>query len=84
MARLLVEALMTHPRTPFPRGSDVEGINIEGGVLTVNFNERLQNVGGSCAAQAIRASVERTLAQLPTVDRVVITAGGSEKLALQP
>lgn len=84
MARLLVIALMEHPRSPFPRGSDLQGVKIGNGVLTVDFNERLQNVGGSCAAQAIRASVEKTLLQLPTVERVVITAGGSEKLALQP
>jgi hypothetical protein len=54
------------------------------GTLTFDFIERLQNVGGSCAAQAIRESVTQTLQRLPTVLRVVITAGGSEKLALQP
>jgi hypothetical protein len=53
-------------------------------VLTVDFNERLRNVGGSCAATAIRRSVTRTLQRLPAVKRVVITAAGSEKLALQP
>ena len=84
MARLLVIALMEHPRSPFPRGSELRGADMDGSVLTVDFNERLQNVGGSCAAQAIRAAVETTLMQLPTVDRVVITAGGSERLALQP
>ena len=84
MARLLVEALMREPAVPFPKGSEVEGIALRGGTLTVDFNERLQNVGGSCAVQAIRAAVERTLMALPSVDRVVITAGGSEKLALQP
>ena len=84
MARLIVEALMTSPGSPFPRGSAVNGIALRDGVLTVDFNERLQNVGGSCAAQGIRASVERSLRQLPTVNRVVITAGGSERLALQP
>lgn len=93
MARLLVEALLAGPTpaekvkgasSPFPRGSDVTGVSIRGGVVTVDFNQRLQNVGGACAAQAIRASVTRTLMALPTVERVVIRAGGSEKLALQP
>jgi hypothetical protein len=68
----------------FPRGSDVKSVVLRDGTLTVDFNERLQNVGGSCVASAIRQSVTRTLQQLPTVKQVVITAAGSEKLALQP
>jgi hypothetical protein len=84
MARLLVEALMVAPKTPFPKGSRVDSVNLREGTLTVDFNERLQNVGGSCAAQAIRASVTETLRQLPAVKKVVITAGKSEALALQP
>jgi hypothetical protein len=84
MARLLVEALIHGPSSPFPKGSAVSSVRMSGSTVTVDFNERLQNVGGSCAAQAIRAAVEKTLLQLPTVKRVVITAGGSEGLALQP
>lgn len=93
MARLLVEALLAGPAAsekaagasaPFPRGSDVRSVVLRDGVLTVDFNERLQNVGGACAATAIRESVTRTLSRLPSVTRVVITAGGSEPLALQP
>ncbi len=82
MARLLVEAVMEHP--VFPKGSAVRSVNLRDGVLTVDFNERLQNVGGSCAVQMIRAAVTETLTQLPSVKRVVITAAGSENLALQP
>ena len=82
MARVLVESVMTHP--VFPKGSAVNSVILRQGVLTVDFNDRLQNVGGSCAVQMIRASVTETLMRLPTVKRVVITAGGSEKLALQP
>ena len=84
MARLLVEALMTMEQSPFPRGSAVQSVNLRNGTLTVDFNVRLQNVGGSCAAQMIRESVTQTLRRLPSVQNVVITAGGSEKLALQP
>ena len=93
VARLLVEALIAGPDaaekaagavSPFPQGSDVNSVVLRDGVLTVDFNERLRNVGGSCAATAIRQSVTRTLARLPTVRRVVISAAGSEKLALQP
>lgn len=83
MARLLVEALMAEP-APFPKESRVESINLRDGTLTVDFNGRLQNVGGACAAQMIRQSVTQTLLQLPSVKKVVITAAGSEALALQP
>lgn len=83
MARLLLEMLLAEP-APFPKGSRVESVNLRDGTLTVDFNERLQNVGGSCAAQMIRQSVTQTLQTLPSVKKVVITAGGSESLALQP
>jgi hypothetical protein len=90
-ARLLVEALMAGPLPsergavkPFPQGSQVRSVNLRDGVLTVDFNERLQNVGGACQAQMIRQSVTQTLGALPSVRKVVITAAGSEPLALQP
>ncbi len=93
LARLLVEALVAGADSeekaagavsPFPRGSDVNSVMLRDGIVTVDFNERLRNVGGSCAATSIRESVTRTLQRLPTVTQVVITAAGSEKLALQP
>jgi hypothetical protein len=93
LARLLVEALVQGPtaaertrgaNVSFPEGSAVQSLILRDGVVTVDFNERLQNVGGSCRAQMIRAAVTETLKRLPAVKQVVITAGGSEKLALQP
>jgi hypothetical protein len=93
MARLLTEALVKGPTAAerkkgaavaFPEHSAVQSVNLRDGVLTIDFNERLQNVGGSCRAQMIRESVTRTLLELPAVKKVVITAGGSEPLALQP
>ena len=93
MARLLVEALLKGPTAEerkrgaavsFPEGATVRSVILRGGTLTVDFDERLQNVGGSCRAQMIRAAVTETLGRLPSVKKVVITAGGSEKLALQP
>lgn len=90
-ARLLVEALLAGPIesergavTAFREGSRVESVILRNGVLTVDFNERLQNVGGACRAEMIRESVTRTLQALPAVRKVAITAGGSEALALQP
>jgi Immunoglobulin-like domain of bacterial spore germination/Sporulation and spore germination len=93
LARLLVEALVHGPTAAerkrgagvsFPEGSAVRSVILRGGILTVDFNERLQNAGGSCRAQMIRAAVTQTLRRLPAVKEVVITAGGNEKLALQP
>lgn len=93
VARLLVEALVAGPRdaekasgaaSPFPPGSRVRSVILRDSVVTVDFNERLQNVGGACAAQAIRAAVTQTLTRLPAVRHVMITAGGSAELALQP
>ena len=93
MARLLVEALVNGPTaeerrggavTAFPERSAVQSVILRDGVLTVDFNDRLQNVGGSCRAQMIRVSVTETIGRLPVVKKVMITAGGSDKLALQP
>lgn len=93
VARLLVEILVAGPTAsekaagasaPFPPGSRVRTVVLRDGELTVDFNERLQNVGGACAAQAIRESLTRTLTRLPAVKSVVITAFGSKELALQP
>ncbi len=92
-ARVALEALLAGPTTeekaggavaPFPKGSRVESVNLRNGAITVDFNERLQNVGGSCQASMIRAAVNETLQRLPGVKSVTITAGGSEPLALQP
>ncbi|HEV7767015.1 MAG TPA: GerMN domain-containing protein, partial [Thermoanaerobaculia bacterium] len=94
LARLLVEALVAGPTAQerkrgaavaFPENSVVRSVILRsGGVLTIDFSERLQNVGGSCRTQMIRDSVTETLRRLPGVTKVVITAGGSEELALQP
>lgn len=93
IARLHVEVLLAGPleaeraggaTAPFPAGSAVKGLALRGGELTVDFNHRLQNVGGSCAALGIRSAVTETLVRLPGVQRVRITAEGSEELALQP
>jgi hypothetical protein len=93
VARLALEALVRGPlhpesaagfRSPFPERAALRSVSLRGGVLTADFNEAMQNVGGSCRVQAIRAAIERTMKEIPGVDRVVITAMGDEKLALQP
>jgi hypothetical protein len=91
-ARLLAEMLVAGPTADekragayqsFPQGSAVNSVTIRDGVLTVDFNARLQNVGGACTGRALREAITKTLT-LPGVRQVVITAAGSRDLALQP
>ena len=91
-ARVLVEALIAGPTAaeraqgafgPFPQGSRVDSVHLRGDTITVDFNERLQNVGGSCRSEMIRETVTRSLQSLG-IRKVVLEAGGSEELALQP
>lgn len=93
MARLLVEALMRGPteneRTrgvinPMPRGATLGSVSMDGSTAVVDFSSGMSNVGGSCRALAVRASIETTLRALPTVTRVRILAAGDEATALQP
>ena len=93
IAQLLVHILIAGPTDAekakgaaavFPPGSRLNSVAVRDGIVTVDFDDRLRNVGGSCAAQAIRASVTETLMRLPGVRHVVITAAGSEEQALQP
>lgn len=93
MARLLAEALIAGPTdsekgqgfsSQIPRGTRVSSVDLDGSTITIDFSPEMQNIGGSCRVQAIRASIERTLMELPNVNRVRITAAGSEELALQP
>ncbi|HEY0787624.1 MAG TPA: Gmad2 immunoglobulin-like domain-containing protein [Thermoanaerobaculia bacterium] len=92
-ARLALEALLRGPtqaeavagfRNPFPRGAALRSVNLKNGILTADFNDSMQNVGGSCRVQSIRAAIERTMREIPGVERVVITAMGDEATALQP
>lgn len=93
MARLLIEALMRGPTqdemtggvtNPMPKGATLGSVTMDGSTAVVDFSAGMSNVGGSCRAQAIRASIETTLRALPTVTRVRILAAGDEATALQP
>jgi hypothetical protein len=92
-ARLALEALLRGPTQPeviagfrstFPEGAAIRTVNLRRGTLTVDFNEAMQNVGGSCRVQSIRASIDRTMKEIPGIRRVVITAMGDGGTALQP
>lgn len=60
-----------------PQGTKLLILFIENGTAYAEFSKELQNYGGgSCNALAIRAQIENTLKQFPTVDRVEISVPG--------
>ena len=94
VAKAALRALLAGPSTEDKsRGfgtainSDVKinSLTIDDGVVKVDFNEQLQyQLGGSCRVSTIRAQIERTLKQFPTVKNVIISVNGNVAEALQP
>jgi hypothetical protein len=70
--------------TEIPAGAKLKGVTIDKGVATADFNADLNRAAGACRITAIRAQIERTLRQFPTVKKVVITVDGQTKGVLQP
>jgi len=70
--------------TSLPRGVQVRSLVVRNGVAYADFNEGLQNVGGSCMVTAIRAQITQTLKQFPSIREVVISVLGNVEEALQP
>ena len=63
----------------------VQQIIIEGGIATIDFNDKLdEGVAGSCKVQAIRSQVTETLKQFPEILEVVISINGDSETILQP
>lgn len=70
--------------TSIPSFVTLKSITIDSGVAKVEFNSNIE-VGGSCRMQSIRAQIESTLKQFPTVTSVVITSEGRTAAeSLQP
>jgi hypothetical protein len=70
--------------TSLPRGVQVRSLVVRNSIAYADFNEGLQNVGGSCRVTAIRAQIAETLKQFPTIRDVVISVYGNVEEALQP
>ncbi len=70
--------------TNLPSGVGVRSLAVKRGTARVDFDEGLRRVAGSCRVRAVRAQVERTLEQVPSVETVVISVEGDEATALQP
>ncbi len=68
-----------------PEVVTINSLTIQNGTAYVDFANNLQEgVGGSCATSTIRAQIEETLKQFPTVNNVVLSIEGETELILQP
>jgi spore germination protein GerM len=93
-ARAVVELLLAGPTeaevaaedvsNPFPEGTRVLSVNIEGGVATADFSREILDYGGGSAnVIAITGAIERTLLAQEGITSVVILVEG-EPDAIQP
>lgn len=93
-ARAALEELLKGPTakeknaswsTAINEGVKIQSLTIENGVAKVDFNDQFQaGVAGSCRVTAIRAQLEQTFLQFPTVKSVVISVNGNTGGILQP
>lgn len=66
-------------RTGIAPGTRLRSVNLENGVATADFTRELvAGVAGSCQVGAIRAQIERTLTQFPTVNHARIWVEGAD------
>ena len=63
--------------TPLATEIAVRGHTLENGLLTLDFDESYKNLYG-IREILVRASIVRTMAQLPGVERVAFTVGGEQ------
>lgn len=68
--------------TAIPDGTELLGLDIDGGVATVDLSGSFDDGGGSASMQARVAQVVYTLTQFPTVDEVVFHMDGEPVEAL--
>lgn len=94
VARAAIELLLAGPTleekslgyfTSINPSVKLNSISMQAGKARVDFDSQLeQAVGGSCRVTAIRAQIEDTLRQFPTVKEVIISVNGRTKDILQP
>jgi hypothetical protein len=68
--------------TTIPQGTELLGVDIDGGVATVDLSEEFTSGGGSLSMTARVAQVVYTLTQFPTVERVRFWVEGEPLTAL--
>jgi len=68
-----------------PGGVKIQELTIENGVAKVDLSKDLEEgMGGSCRVTGVRAQIEETLKQFPTVQQVIISVDGRTEDILQP
>lgn len=71
--------------TVIPKGTRLNSLILRNGVAYADFDGTLDyDVAGSCRVTAIRAQIEKTLKQFPTIREVVISRWGHVDDVLQP
>ena len=66
-------------------GVTLKSISVSAGTASVDFSSGLgDQVAGSCRVAAIRAEIEQTLKQFPTIQNVIISIDGVSEGILQP
>ncbi len=91
VAELALQELIMGPTsdwalTSLPTGTQLENIKVSNGVATVEFSSPNISAwsGGSCHVASLRAQIERTLTQFPTISEVIISVNGETEEILQP
>jgi hypothetical protein len=91
VARGALEALLDGPdsferglgmQSAIPNGTTLRGVDISGGMATVDFTKRFESGGGSLSMTLRVAQVVFTVTQFPTVERVTIHIDGEAVPAL--
>lgn len=70
--------------TSLPEGLQLSSLRVEDDVAYADFNEVLNQGGGSCMMTGRTAQIEETLKQFPTVESVEITVNGESETIMQP
>jgi len=71
--------------TALNTGVKVNSLTISNGTARADFDSNLnKSVAGSCRVLAIRAQIEETLKQFPTVQNVIISINGKTENILEP
>lgn len=94
LARAALEKLLEGPtheeraagfETLIPSGVRINSLVINNGVARADFSRELtEGIAGSCRVVAIRAQIETTLKQFPTVKNVMLSVEGETETILQP
>lgn len=63
--------------TRLPEGLRLQGLRLDSGIVRLRFSRHLNRLEKRCHAETVRAQIEQTLAQFPTVNAVAIDVEGT-------